>query len=56
MPVNNFDIETWNEIKKTEFLRGKGWEVDFTESIRKLQERKKYDEVWELIKKKNHWS
>ena len=60
MPVNNFDIETWNEVKKIEFLRDAnmkdGWQVDFTESIRKLQEQKKYDEVWELIKKKNHWS
>jgi len=57
MPHNNFDIETWNEIKKIEFLRcgGPNWQVDFTESIRKLQERKKYDEVWEKIKKKNNW-
>ena len=56
MPVNNFDIETWNEIKRTEFLRrgGPNWQFDFTEAIRKLQEQKKYDEVWELIKKKNH--
>ena len=55
MPVYNFDIETWNEIKKIEFLRSRDWQIDFTESIRKLQERKKYDDVWEKIKKKNNW-
>jgi hypothetical protein len=49
MPVNKYEpIHDANMIG--------GWQVDFTESIRKLQEQKKYDEVWELIKKKNHWS
>ena len=49
MPINKYEpIYDAN-------MKG-GWQVDFTESIRKLQERKKYDEVWELIKKKNHWS
>jgi hypothetical protein len=24
--------------------------------MKKIEERKKYDEVWELIKKKNGWS
>ena len=55
MPVNNFDIETCSldDVKIKEFLRG--GQIDFTESIKKLQEQKKYDEVWELIKKENHW-
>ena len=55
MPVNNFDIETssLDDVKIKEFLRDDP--IDFTESIRKLQERKKYDEVWEKIKKKNNW-
>ena len=59
MPVYNFDIETWNKIKKIEFLRDAnmkgGWEVDFTESLKKIKERENYDKVWELIKKKNNW-
>ena len=59
MQVNNFDIETWNEVKKIEFLRDAnmkgGWEVDFTETLKKIKEREKYDKVWELIKKKNNW-
>ena len=33
-----------------------GWIVDFTTTMKKIGERKKYDEVWELIKKKNGWS
>ena len=59
MPVyNNFDIERWNEVKKIEFLRqgAQHWQIDFTEALKKIKEREKYDKVWELIKKKNHWS
>ena len=55
MPAYNFDIETWNKVKQIEFLRGKGWEVDFTKAFEKIKEREKYDKVWELIKKKNNW-
>ena len=55
--IKNFDLEIWNKIKQTEFLRGSrnGWEVNFTESINKFQEQEKYNKVWELIKKKNNW-
>lgn len=28
------------------------WIVDFTTTMKKIEEHKKYDEVWELIKKK----
>lgn len=57
MPYNNFDIETWNEVKKIEFLRrgGPNWEIDFTEAYKKIAEREKYDKIWRLIKKKNNW-
>ena len=55
MPVNNFDIETWNEVKKIEFLRGKDWEIDFTEGLKKIKERENYDKIWQLIKKRNNW-
>lgn len=59
MTTNNFDIEKWNEIKKIEFLRDAnmkgGWVVDFTEALKKIKEREKYDKVLELIKKKNNW-
>jgi len=57
MPHINFDIETWNEVKKTEFLRhsGPNWQFDFTEALKKIKERENYDKVWELIKKKNNW-
>ena len=59
MTTNNFDIETWNKIKKIEFLRDVnmkgGWQVDFTNVLKKIREREKYDKVWELIKKKNNW-
>ena len=57
MPVNKFDIETWNEVKRTEFLRkgGPNWQVDFTEAFKKIKEQEKYDKIWELIKKKNNW-
>ena len=37
MQVNNFDIETWNKVKKIEFLRGKGWKIDFTEVLKKIE-------------------
>jgi len=50
-----FDMEMWNNIKRMEFLRGKGWEVDFTELLKKMAEKEKYDKAWELIKKKNNW-
>ena len=38
MPVNNFDIETWNKVKKIEFLRqgGQHWQFDFTEALKKI--------------------
>lgn len=54
MSVNNFDIETWNEVKKIEFLRqgGQHWQIDFTEALKKIKEQENYDKVWELIKKK----
>ena len=57
MPNYGFDIETWNKIKRTEFLRGggNGWKVDFTEALKKIKEQEKYDKIWELIKKKNNW-
>lgn len=59
MITNNFDIETWNKIKKIEFLRDSnmkgGWQVDFTNALKKIREREKYDKVWKLIKKKNNW-
>ena len=57
MPINSFDIETWNEVKKTEFLRrgGPNWQVYFTEALKKIKEQEKYDKIWELIKKKNNW-
>ena len=57
MPTYNFDIETWNEVKRTEFLRqgGTHWVCDFTEAFKKMKEREEYDRVWELIKKKNNW-
>ena len=57
MPINSFDIETWNEVKKTEFLRrgGPHWMCDFTEALKKIKEQEKYDKIWELIKKKNNW-
>ena len=33
-----FDIETWNEIKKIEFLRSSDWQIDFTEALEKIKE------------------
>jgi hypothetical protein len=57
--VKNFDLESWNKIKKIEFLHDAnmkgGWEFDFTKALKKIKEREKYDKVWELIKKKNNW-
>jgi len=51
MPVNNFNIETYN----TEFLRSyTDWEGEFAESLKKIKEQQRYDEVWEKIKKKNN--
>jgi hypothetical protein len=44
---------------KSEFIRDVnmkgGWEVDFTEAIKKMKLRQKYDEIWEKIKKDNNW-
>lgn len=53
----DFDIETYNKIKRTEFLRdgGNEWEFDFTEALKKIKEQENYDKIWELIKKKNNW-
>lgn len=48
-----FDIETWNEVKQIEFLRGKGWQIDFSEAWKKIKDKEKYDEVWQKIK--NNW-
>ena len=53
--VKNFDLETWNKVKKIEFLRNSDWQIDFTEALKKIKERENYDKVWELIKKKNNW-
>jgi len=59
MPAYNFDIETWNEVKKIEFLRDAnmkgGWQIDFTEALKKIKEQENYNKVWKLIKKKNDW-
>ncbi len=57
MPVNSFDIDKWDELKRIEFLRNGGnvWEVDFTEALNKIKEREKYDNVWEEIKIKMKW-
>ena len=56
MPVyNNFDIETWNEVKKIEFLKSSNWQIDFTEALKKIKEQENYDKVWKFIKKKNNW-
>jgi hypothetical protein len=49
MPINKYE-----PIHDKDMIGG--WQCDFTESIRKLQEQQRYDEVWELIKKENHWS
>ena len=51
MPVNKF-----YNIDFTSVELKQGWIVDFTIAMKKIEERKKYDEVWELIKKKNGWS
>lgn len=54
MPNYGFDIETWNELKRIEFLRSGGnkWQVDFTEALKKIKEQEKYDKIWEEIKTK----
>ena len=51
MPVNKF-----YNIDFTPVELKQGWIVDFTTTMKKIEERKKYDKVWELIKKKNCWS
>ena len=40
MPVYNFDVETWNELKRIEFLRrgGPHWQLDFSKEWKKIQE------------------
>lgn len=53
--VKIFDLESWNKVKKIEFLKNSDWQIDFTEVLKKIKEREKYDKVWELIKKKNNW-
>jgi hypothetical protein len=66
MPVNNFDIDNWNELKKVEFLRDhsitlfeapwiKTFTDDFDEDIKKSLERKRYDDIWKKIKLKMKW-
>lgn len=51
MTTNNFNQIKWEPIHTTN-----DWEVHFNmEWYRKLQERQKYDKIWELIKKKNNW-
>ena len=47
MPIDKFDTNKWNEIKKTEFLRrgGQHWICDFTEAFKKIKEREEYDET-----------
>lgn len=50
-----FDIETWNKVKQIEFLRGKEWQIDFSEALKKIKDKEKYNEVWQKIKKKNNW-
>ena len=51
MPVNKFYNIDFMPVELKY-----GWIVDFTTTMKKIGERKKYDEVWELIKKKNGWS
>ena len=48
MPENK-----WEPIYDA-YMKG-GWMCDFTEVLKKIKEREKYDKVWELIKKKNNW-
>lgn len=55
MPVYNFDIETWNEVKKIEFLKSSDWEIDFTEALKKIKEQENYDKIWKEIKIKMKW-
>lgn len=50
MPINKYPAH-WEPMHTTA-----DWIVDFTTTMKKIEERKKYDEVWELIKKKNGWS
>ena len=55
MPVDEFNIKTCNKIKNIEFLRGKGWEFDFIGAMNNLKYADKYNEIWQMIKKKNNW-
>lgn len=45
----------WDKVKKLESLKNDTWIVDFTEALKKMKDREKYDEVWQKIKKKNNW-
>lgn len=51
MPVNKFYNIDFMPVELKH-----GWIADFTTTMKKIEEHKKYDEVWELIKKKNGWS
>ena len=44
-----FDIETWNKVKQIEFLRGKGWQFDFTKAWEEIKEKQKYENRKENI-------
>jgi len=51
-----YDIETYGLYEPLHDANMKGgWMIDFTETLKKIKEREKYDKVWELIKKKNNW-
>ena len=51
-----YDIETNGLYEPLHDANMKGgWMIDFTETLKKIKEREKYDKVWELIKKKNNW-
>ena len=39
-------LETYNDPKELN-----NWMINFEEALKKIQERQKYDETWELIKK-----
>jgi hypothetical protein len=51
--MNTSEKIKWEPLRDANLIGG--WQFDFTEAFKKLQERQKYDEVWELIKEKNNW-
>lgn len=54
--MSYYDIETYGLYEPLHDANMKGgWMIDFTETLKKIKEREKYDKVWELIKKKNNW-